>query len=305
MGSTKCCSSIVANDGGGKMIAYLFSLNKDASIADQWDFGMLESFLNESGFEIKLATKLPKTERAVVVIPARHHAGLEPEVNKHLKKIDHVVLFLMGDEEAEYDVEQVDHPSIHIWIQNPHIGKHDDYNKIGTGFPVHYKKILDNMPTPEKTLDIFYAGQMTHQRRVELNDALVMMPANNIKYISTRGFTQGIGHEEYAEQMTRAKIAPAPSGAVIPDSFRLFEALEAMAIPIADERTASGEIMYYWDWLFGMITPFPKIQDWTALQSYKIEIMENDYVHTMHRITAWYIMWKRNCKNKILDQYNG
>jgi hypothetical protein len=295
----------MVDDGGNKrMIAYLFSLNKDANIADQWDFGMLKDILDKNGFEQKLVTKLPKTERAIVVLPARHHAGMELEVNKHLKKIDHVVLFLMGDEEADYDVSLVDHPSIHIWVQNPHIGVHDEYNKIGTGFPEHYKKILDDMEMPEKELDIFYAGQMTHERRVELNDALVVMPTNGVKYLSTRGFTQGLEHTEYATMMARAKIAPAPSGAVIPDSFRLFEALEAMAIPIADEKTASGEIMYYWDWLFGQITPFPKIQDWNSLQSYKIDVLEN-YPKIMHVVTAWYIKWKRDLNNKIMEQYNG
>lgn len=289
------------------MIAYLFSLNKDANIADQWDFGLLQNTLNELDVETKLVTKLPKTERAIVVIPARHHAGMEQDINKHLNKIDHVVLFLMGDEEADYDIEQINHPSIHVWVQNPHIGKHDSYNKIGTGYPAHFKKILDDMDVPvDKNIDVFYSGQMTHKRRVELNDALVVLSTGNnkIKYLSTRGFTQGLAHDEYADKMAHAKIAPAPSGAVIPDSFRLFEALESMAIPIADQKTASGEIMQYWDWLFGEITPFPKVDNWYAIHDIVDDLL-NDYPSKQHRVTAWYIMWKRNFKIKLREQYNG
>lgn len=147
---------------------------------------------------------------------------------------------------------------------------------------------------------------MTHDRRIELNDVLTGMSLGNkhIEFLSTSGFTQGMEHLEYAKKIASAKIAPAPSGAVIPDSFRLFEALEAMAIPVADQKTPSGEIMEYWDWLFGEITPFPRVTNWGALPGIYEEIMQ-DWPHNMHKITAWYLMFKRNFKNKVMEQYNG
>jgi len=53
-----------------------------------------------------------------------------------------------------------------------------------------------------------------------------------------------------------------------------------MAIPVADQRTAKGEVMEYWDWLFGEITPFPHITNWETLPAYMKEI-KKDYPHNM------------------------
>lgn len=286
------------------MNAYLLSLNPEASIADQWDFGFLKDFLVDNNFEINTVSSLPKTDKAIVVIPARHHAGLESKVQDELDKINHVVLFLMGDEEAEFDVDKIQ--AKHIWVQNPHLNKHDKYNKLGTGYPQHMKEILEAIVLPiKKNVDIFYAGQKTHQRREELSGQLKIMPRKyNIEAFDTQGFTQGMSHLDYYMGMVGAKVAPAPSGAIIPDSFRLFEALECMSIPIGDQRTASGDIMEYWDWLFGEITPFPHITDWESLPAYMKEIRK-DYPHNMHKQTAWWLLYKRNFKIKVLEQLNG
>jgi len=290
--------------------AYILSLNPDADLLKQWDFGLLHAFLKGdlwqpasfTGFDIKSVSRLPKkAERAIVAIPARHHKGLENEVNEELKKLDKVVLFLMGDEEADFNVELIDHPNIDIWIQNPHIGKHDAYNKLGTGFPAHLK---DNLPEYNpKDIDIFFAGQITHQRRVELAEVL-----SDMNYIieikKTAGFTQGDSPDVYYSKMQQAKIAPCPSGAIIPDSFRLFEALEMMCIPIADQKTSRGETMEYWDWLFSDITPFPKVTDWNALNDLTPDLIKN-YDENIQKITSWWINWKREFAYKVMDQLNA
>lgn len=287
------------------MNAYLLSLNKEANISDQWDFGFLKDFLVDNKFDIQNVTKLPKTERAIVVIPARHHKGLEEKVNKQLKNIKHVVLFLMGDEEADFTVDIIEHPSIYIWVQNPHIGVHDKYNKIGTGYPQHKSSFIPKNPVEKKT-DVFFAGQVTHERREDLLKVLRSMQKKSdlVKVIPTNGFTKGEQKEEYYYHMSETKIAPAPSGAVIPDSFRLFEALECMAIVIADQKTPKGEILEYWDWLFGEITPFPKVDNWWALVDITNDVIPN-YVKLIHKQTEWWIMWKRNFKYKVLEQLNG
>lgn len=285
------------------MNAYLLSLNPEANISDQWDFGFLKDFLEENEFKISNVDKLPKKDKAIVVIPARHHAGKEYEVWNELMKIKHVVLFLMGDEEADFNVEMIVHDSIHIWVQNPHIGLHDEYNKLGTGYPQHMKQYLEYK---DKDLDIFFAGQITHQRRIDLFKVLreweAERPQHKTKRVFTEGFTRGESHKDYYNDMLRSRIAPCPSGAVVPDSFRLFEALECMSIPIADERTPDGKILQYWDWLFSGITPFPHITDWDRMFGLVDDLLD-DYPRNLHQITAWYIKYKRDFKYKVLEQY--
>lgn len=287
--------------------AYILALNKDAHLTEQWDYGILKDLLegnlwkpnNWQDFDIKEVDYLPKCDTALVAIAARHHAGYEETINDELSKIDNVVLFLMGDEEADFDVEKLRKDNIHVWVQNPHIGIHDDYNKIGTGYPQH---IHSNLPDSlDKEISIFFAGQITHDRRTELIDALDTVELTQ-RIIKTEGFTQGMKPKEYYKYLSSADFAPCPSGAVIPDSFRLFEALECMAIPIADNKTPDGEVLSYWDWLFNEITPFPTVSNWFALD----EIIENteDITAFMHKQTAWWIKWKRNFAYKVMEQLN-
>jgi hypothetical protein len=285
--------------------AYLFSLNSDADISKQWDYGFLKDFLegkmwrtyNWQGFDIKKVDKIPNGGSAIVVIPARHHKGLEKKVDEQLHNLNRVVVFLMGDEEADFDVELIKHPNRHIWVQNPHRDKHDEYNRLGTGYPQHI-----DIKYADKDKDIFFAGQVTHKRRVELTDILLDMNDSKVHVLRTRGFTQGDKPEVYYYNMARAKIAPAPSGAVIPDSFRLFEALEAMAIPVADQKCPNDEIIHdYWDWLFQEDTPFPKVVSWDRLFGLREELLA-EWPHNMHKITAWWIEYKRNFAYKVMGQ---
>ena len=290
------------------MNAYILSLTKEANLKDQWDFGFLNDFLTGKvwkpsswqGFDIKNVSKLPKTDTAIVAIPARHHKGLEAEVNKQLQRIDNVVLFLMGDEEADFDVELIDHKSIHIWVQNPHLGKHDAYNRIGTGYPTHMRKYMHEPLV--KDLDVFFSGQVTHDRRLELSDVLEANTSNyDIEINRTKGFTQGYSKQDYYDFMHRTRIAPAPSGAVIPDSFRLFEGLESLAVVVADQKTPSGEIMEYWDWLFGEITPFHKVTNWFDLNNIMPEVLDDWYTYIFKQ-TTWWISWKRKFAYKVMEQ---
>lgn len=291
------------------MNAYLFSLNPDASAVAQWDFGFLREFLTGElwktpdwqGFEISLYDRLPKDDRAIVVIPARHNAGHIDAINRQLGHIDHVVLFLLGDEEADFPVEQLKHPSIHIWVQNAHPGRHDAYHKLGCGYPPQSQEILPKL-TPDKTVDVFFSGQNTHSRRSQMFNALARI--ENTDVTATDGFTRGLPAREYYERMVAAKIAPAPSGAVIPDSFRLFEALESMTFAIADDENSDGTITHYWDWLFGEPTPFYKITNWYNLPGY-VENALAGYPANVHKQTAWWINYKRNFAYKVMEQLNA
>ena len=296
------------------MNVYYLSLKKETPTNDYWDYGFINDFINGEvwtpptlpKFKKKEVNHLPKTDEAIVLIPARHHADMILEINKEIKNIKKIILFLMGDEEADFPVEDIKHDNIHIWVQNPHIGRHDKYNKIGTGYPPLCTKQYKDSEI-KKELDIFFAGQITHKRRSELQDVMINMQDTtnySMNFICTRGFTQGKKQEDYYVCIKSAKIAPAPSGAIIPDSFRLFEALESMTIPIADQKTASGEVMQYWDWLFAEATPFPKITEWDRLYGLTEEILE-DWEKYVHKQTAWWINWKRNFAYKIVEQING
>jgi hypothetical protein len=255
-----------------------------------WDYGVLHDLLN--GFEFEEVDQLPKVEIGIVVIPARHHADHVYAINSQLKNIQKVVLFCMGDEEGELSVEEIKHPNIRIWVQNPQPGRHDKYHKLGTGWTPHTKR--GELPTKE--LDWAFMGQVTHSRRQECVEQLRNM--QNGYLLESEGFTQGLKPEEYNEKMSQAKIIPCPSGPVTCDSFRIFESLELGAIPIADTQTSNKDYEGFWDWLFEEPVPFPQIKDWESLPGY-VEELSNQFPALNNRIQAFWMRYKQKLKDQL------
>jgi hypothetical protein len=291
------------------MIAYFYSPNIEANVMHQWDAGLLTDFLmgelwrppNFETFAIKEVRKLSKCDRALVAIPAAHNYEYVDEINKELNKIDRVVLFLNGDEENKFDVDAIDHPNIEIWVQYAHPDKHNEYNRYGTGYPAHMSEHMKEMPY-YKVIDVFFSGQLVHKRRMQMWDKMKRYEiGHECKLEGSKGFAQGLEHGEYYRWMSKAKFAPAPSGTVHPDSFRFFEALECMALVLADEESPSGHIKSYWEWMFKQVLPVIRVHNWESSIGY----MNDAYDEWDQRIqaqTVWWINWKRNFSYTVMEQ---
>lgn len=261
---------------------------------NQWDTHMIDllfaNALYPTGLEFSRVDAYSKTPGIILIVPSRYWAGHELEISGALSKYDWVLAIRTSDEEDLFDAAKVDHSNIKWWIQTPKVGK--DYGTarfIGVGFPPHLSG-LDPEP-PERPVDVFLSAQDTHQRRTEAFLALAR-DTHVQRVTATEGFTQGIAPAEYARQMCGAKIAPAPSGAVSPDSFRLWEALEAHAIPIADDISPTYDSRGFWDMLLPG-APFPVLADYENLPGW-IDDLLADYPGNANRITAWWIAYKRS-----------
>lgn len=296
------------------MKVYLFSLNPEASARNQWDFGLLKSLFDDLGYDYSQDYDHFDygMTGGIVVVPARHHVGRELEIDAELGKLPWAKLFLIGDEEGSFDVSLITQPKVEITVQNPRPDKHDMYNRLGTGFPSH---MINAIPkgTPTKDLDYFFAGQATFHapnlsppmnvnfRRKEMADQLELNKANG-EIFRSEGFTQGLEHEMYYDYLGRAKVAPCPSGPELPDTFRMYEALEMGCVPIADEQTQTmkgGEIFpEYWTWFWGEEPPYPVIKDYQNLNGY-IEDCVMQYPDLNNKCQAWWYQKKWEIKDGI------
>ena len=284
------------------MFVYNLITKSGADYTNQWDYGFLSDVLLDNNAEIITVEKLEPTDRAMVLIPARHFAGQEDWLKKELAKIQTLTLVCGGDEEAELDISKLGLPLEALLIQNAHPIKHDKYNKLVTGYPKHFKQYRPK-ELPEKDLDVFFSGQITHIRRQAMYDVLLPREQNSWLINGTSGFTQGFNHSEYYGYMFRAKVAPCPSGAVVPDSFRAFEALECFAVPLLDDVNPSGSINGgYWDWLLGE-NPLPKYKEPAEVPT-KINEILADWGRISQECIAWYIRYKDDIKGRIYEQYN-
>lgn len=291
------------------------SLDPEVPARGYWDQGMLEDIFGgtmwqpATSYRFNIVDSLEEAgEGAIVVLPAPRHVDYVKQINKALASLKWVVLILTSDEEALFPVAKIKHPNMRIYLTYPFPDKHEKYGRIGTGYPLAAREFLPQYheQAMARPLDYFFAGQITHKRRQQLRDALEVVKEfsdhNNLKgeTVYSQGFTQGVEPKEYYKKLASAKIAPAPSGVITPDSFRLFEALEAGCIPIADTRDPNGRFKgNYWNWLFGEDVPFPVLEDYDQLQGYMIEARDN-WVTRSNRIFAWWQGKKRDWCYKLM-----
>ena len=278
---------------------YLYSFNKEDCAADKWDYGLLKEIFDKYNIQQIKVNALPIEDRAFVVIPGPQNIGHEKHIAKELQNISRLVLFITGDEEGVFDIDRIDHPNAEIWIQYPH-KKHEKYNKFPIGVPQHLKNNLPNYKT--KTYDVFFAGQITHQRREQLAGAIALV--NNALYKPTDGFARGDKPIYYYDNLASSRIAACPAGAVVIDSFRLFEAIEMMSLPVADLIDSSGLEDDFYQRLFNEAVPFYKTKDWNELPNLTLRLLEG-YPNNMHTVVCWWIKYKRDFGIKLMRQINA
>jgi hypothetical protein len=285
---------------GYKMInAYLYSVKQEDCAADKWDYGLLKEIFDKNNIEQTKVVELPNTKKAFVVIPGPQNIGHEQKINEELKKIKKVVLFITGDEEGIFNINAINHNNIDIWIQYPH-EKHKKYNKLPVGVPQHLKQ---NLPEyTDKQYDVYFGGQITHVRRAQLSE--IMPTLKNSLYKPTNGFSQGDTPKEYYKNLISAKICPAPAGAVVIDTFRFYEILEMLSIPIADNKNSKNVYTDFYKQLFEEDMPIKTVLDWYELGGIIPKLLE-EYPNNMHKAVAWWIKYKRDLSIKIMGQINA
>jgi len=278
---------------------YLYSFNKEDSASHKWDYGLLKEFFIKYDIKQINVTSLPSTDRAFVVIPGPQNIGHEDLISEELNKISRVVLFITGDESGSFEVDKIKHNNIEIWIQCPH-KKHSKYNKIALGTPQHFSK---NLPAyQDKSYEVSFAGQITHQRRQELAKAMESIP--NSFFGPTKGFAQGLNPKTYYDKMSMSKIIPCPSGQVVIDSFRFYEAIEMLCLPVADALDSKQNATGYYNFVFEEEVPVKTLDNWNLLQNLIPELL-NNYPNNMHQVVCWWMKYKRDLGIKLMRQINA
>ena len=285
---------------GYKMInAYLYSVKQEDCAADKWDYGLLKEFFNKNNIKPVRVTTLPNVNRAFVVIPGPQNVDYEDQICEELNKIDRVVLFITGDESATFNVNKIKHNNIEVWIQYPH-RKHAQYNKLALGVP---RDLHKNLPVnKDKVYDVFFSGQITHQRRQEL--ATVMPDIPNSFYNPTTGFAEGLKPKDYYSKMVNSKIVPCPSGAMVVDSFRFYEAIEMLCLPIGDRLDSKMQNTNFFNFLFEEDHLIKTVENWQSLPDLLPELL-NNYPFQMHQIVCWWIKYKRDLFIELMRQINA
>lgn len=257
-----------------------------------WDQTLLADLLDgrlyPTGLHFDRVDGYPNTDGCCLIVPGRYWHGHESDITEAIERYTWVLAFRVSDEEDLLDPGKIDHPNIRWWVQTPHTGR--DYGAARL-FGVGYTPHLNDLPAepPTKDVPVFLAAQNTHKRRRQCFTHTRLITGAEV--IETAGFTQGIDPADYAAAMTRAKVAPCPSGPVCPDSFRVWEALQAHTVPIADDITPAYDSRGYWHTVTPG-APFPILTDYNCLPGWCGDNVRA-WPAPANRITAWWMRQKR------------
>lgn len=256
------------------------SLNPELKPRGMWDQTLLEFIFKDwNHWEGKIPHAL---DEAVVVIPGAYQQHLVKEINEELSKLPKCKVIITSDEENLFPIDELSHPNMKIYATYPN----DKYTSDIHWLPIGPARINEN-EIPNKDLTWAYAGQVNHDSRKKLVEALKELETKGV-LIETGGFSQGLPRDEYYELLKRAEAAPAPRGVVSTDSFRLYEAMEAGALPITEDKP-------FWDKLFKDY-PFPVLENWKDID--KVEIG----TYQSNEAQAWWQRHKLEIQDEFIDQ---
>jgi hypothetical protein len=225
-------------------------------------------------------------EGAVVVVHGESCFNKILRLNASLAKLKWVIVVLLGDETHMVNPEFIRHENKRLWLQEPVPRVYEADRYILDGWTFGCKRA--DVP---KDLSLFFGGQDTHLRRKECVNALRDQFDWDVVMVLSKGYTLGVGREEYFRMMSRAKFVPCPCGPSSPDSARPWEALQCGAIPILDSRGGYEGLHEvtggFWSLVLGD-HPLPVVTDWSAFpHQFKTEWLPNYEVLRDKCLTWW------------------
>lgn len=232
---------------------------------------------------------------AIVVVPARYHADDVDDINRRLAGFDGVLVILTSDEERLFPVEQLRHPNLRVWVQTPGPTDDPDYC-LPVGYTPHLRDHLADVGRLDRARWV-YAGQVNHPRRKELVTELRRRDDGTL--VESPGFTQGLGHAAYAAALAGARVAPCPSGPHTVDTFRLWEALEAGALPLVDSRTPAGDASWYWS-LVAPELDLPLVTEWHEFTE-RYAYLNATWPEHCNRLQSQWQRYKRKLAERLGD----
>lgn len=284
------------------------NLNPEADARGSWDQSVVEELT--AGYEHVTLTFHEILSLinvgAVVVIPGQHNRWAEyaEPLRAFIEALPWSLVIITSDEEALFPVDVLPTgPNYALWGQY-HARREFD-RVIPIGLPPNTRRSLDAMPIeavvggPARDLDVFFAGQNTHARREELIDTMKAMACEpghgNISWVASTGFRAGLEGNDYLACMARTKIAPCPSGYHSLDSFRLYEAIAAGALPIIECSTPDAYEPEFWRALYGPrdgswgTFPIPWVETWEDLpELVKVYRDRETWQHQRDKVRRWY-----------------
>jgi len=276
----------------------------DVAARGYWDQTMLQDLFDRvawapvGGCRFEHRTSFTE-EGSVVVIPGR----MEPDagwLNEQIAPLPWVLIIVTSDEEGRFPWQDLTHPNMRIWVQTPHPDRHQGADGfLPVGYTPGTRDTAAELASDDRILEWAFAGQVTHDRRRAMLDQLHAHPEGGL-VVATDRFADGVPHTAFMADLCNAKTAPCPGGPQTPDTFRLWEALQAGCVPLVDTKAGERpDLGDYWGMLF-TDAPFPMIGDWAEFRT-TLERTNRVWHYEAARAGAWWLAYQRRLSYALTD----
>lgn len=279
-----------------------------------WDQGLLEDLLVQAQVEFSHFDSFAhfRTDAwddglgAVVVVPGQFNVEHLDTLNADIEQLPWLLLVVTGDEEGRFPRDKVRHYNMQVWLQTPRDWLTGD-RFLPVGYPPGAPETLDQLLAGSgagtREYDFVFAGQVTHERRRQAAAAMQAAVDGGAegRMHFTDGFAQGLDQKTYWSLLADGRTVPCPSGPATPDSFRVWEALEAGAVPLVDLRAPQlkGTQHDFWDHV-APGSPFLRVDDWDSFPADLDSVLER-WPLAAAGASSWWQQHKRQLANDLDD----
>jgi hypothetical protein len=226
-----------------------------------------------------------------------------------LDRLPWALVLHLSDEGQRWDSAKWRNANVKTWVQCPRPTARgpvavDGDRLILQGWQVDTRELLrgaSKRPVSERNLWAF-RGQSFHPKREEA--VAELEKRKDGKLTVTGGFSQGVPRPEYLAELAESAIAPCPSGPCTPDTFRLYEAIEAGCVPVCDRRAPLYEGHgNYWLTAIGE-EPFPCVDHWSEFHAIADRFRQSPTVEMQrdaNKAGAWWLKYQRELAYALLD----
>lgn len=234
-----------------------------------WDQQTVEEACGRAWPDVKHRPDLPDGD-CLIVVPGRPWAGREAEL---VALADGRRIVVTSDEERRFDADLVSDGTIVQYVRG-----------LGNGPTPWIRGQLDASGDVGRDVAVSFAGQDTHPQRHQAVQAV--QDAGGV-CLPSKGFTEGLPPAEYAALLAKSRFVACPAGPLLPDTFRLYEAIEAGAVPVLAHRRYG-----YWADTWGAGPDCPTLDDWDGLPVL-LPSMEAQFDRLAACAQAWWSQTRR------------
>jgi hypothetical protein len=240
-------------------------------------------------------TDFPIVDNSLLI--AGYNTSYKPHLNRLIENNFNFAVLVLSDEFLQDQCEYIQKKECKFVIRNyihPSLYKNEKVLHVGLGFKKNFDKYVVRNEFAERDLTWSFIGSIHGNSRNESVNTFKQLEGGFVHITKHFNSDDYLSTEKYCDILCRSCYAICPQGHANNDTFRIYEALEAGAIPVVLKNSESHPFNpSYWYYLFPgeKDLPFVMADSWEDA----LKIAQNDIARsfTSIRLKQCQLFWEK------------